>query len=87
VDFYWLQGTELERLPAFATSLAIGLRLFSIGTVEAREVAIAVALAIGANIVFKHVMVLIVGGRPLFARCAGSMVAVAVGLVVALLLT
>jgi uncharacterized membrane protein (DUF4010 family) len=25
VDFYWLQGTELERLPAFATSLAIGL--------------------------------------------------------------
>jgi hypothetical protein len=32
-------------------------------------------------------MVLIVGGRPLFARCAGSMAAVAVGLVVALLLT
>lgn len=25
MDFYWLQGTELERLPAFATSLAIGL--------------------------------------------------------------
>ena len=63
------------------------LRLFSIGTVEAREVAIAVVLAIGANIVFKLVMVLIVGGRSLFARCAGSMAAVAVGLVVALLLT
>ena len=166
MDFYWLQGTKLERLPAFATSLAIGLllglaslaylharqgrddtapipdirnpaelrtaltfgaiyamvlllaawlsglagatglyavalvagltdvdtitlsslRLFSIGTIEAREVAIAVVLAIGANIVFKLVMVLIVGGRPLFARCAGSMAAVAVGLVVALLL-
>ena len=25
MDFYWLQGTELERLPAFAISLAIGL--------------------------------------------------------------
>ena len=63
------------------------LRLFSIGTVEAREVAIAVALAIGANIVFKLGMVLIVGDRQLLARCAGSMVVVAVGLVVALLFT
>jgi len=167
VDFYWLHGTELERLPAFATSLAIGLliglaslaylharqvrddtapipdirnpaelrtaltfgaiyamvlllaawlsglagaaglyavalvagltdvdavtlsslRLFSIGTVDAREVAIAMVLAIGANIVFKLAMVLIVGGRPLFARCAVSMAAVAAGLVAALLFT
>lgn len=61
------------------------LRLFSIGTVGAREVAIAMVLAIGANIVFKLGMVLIVGGRPLFARCAGSMAAVALGLLVALL--
>lgn len=63
------------------------LRLFSIGTVDAREVAIAVVLAIGANIVFKLGMVLIVGGRPLFARCAGSMAAVVVGLVAVLLST
>jgi len=63
------------------------LRLFSIGTVEAREVAIAVVLAIGANIVFKLGMVLIAGDRQLLARCAGSMVAVAVGLIVALLFT
>jgi uncharacterized membrane protein (DUF4010 family) len=63
------------------------LRLFSIGTVEAHEVAIAVVLAIGANIAFKLGMVLIVGGRPLFARCAGPMAAVAVGLVAALMFT
>jgi uncharacterized membrane protein (DUF4010 family) len=63
------------------------LRLFGIGMVEAREVAIAVVLAIGANIVFKLGMVLIVGGRPLFARCAGSMAVVAVGLVLALSFT
>jgi len=63
------------------------LRLFSIGTVDAREVAIAMVLAIGANIVFKLAMVLIVGGRPLFGRCAGSMAAVAAGLVAALLFT
>jgi uncharacterized membrane protein (DUF4010 family) len=63
------------------------LRLFSIGTVDAREVAIAMVLAIGEKIVFKLAMVLIVGGRPLFARCAGSMAAVAAGLVAALLFT
>lgn len=44
-------------------------------------------LAIGANIVFKLGMVLMVGGRSLFARCAGPMAAVEVGLVVALMLT
>jgi len=63
------------------------LRLFSVGTVEAHEVAIAVVLAIGANIVFKLGMVLIVGGQSLFARCAGSMAAVAAGMIVALLFT
>ncbi|MGQ0578530.1 MAG: MgtC/SapB family protein [Betaproteobacteria bacterium] len=63
------------------------LRLFTIGTIEVREVAIGMVLAIGANIVFKLGMVLMVGGRPLFARCAGPMAAVALGLLVALWFT
>jgi uncharacterized membrane protein (DUF4010 family) len=63
------------------------LRLFNIGSVDGREVATAVLLAIGANIVFKLGLVLFVGGRPLFARCAGSMAAVAAGMVAAFLFT
>jgi uncharacterized membrane protein (DUF4010 family) len=43
-------------------------------------------LAIIANTIFKLGLVLVVGGRPLFGRCAGNMAAVAVGLVIALLL-
>ena len=93
----WLAGLA-GAAGLYAVSLVAGLtdvdavmlsalRLFSIGTIEAREVAIAVVLAIGANIAFKLGMVLIVGGRRLFARVAGPMAAVAVGLVVAVLFT
>ena len=62
------------------------LRLFNIGNLASGQVAIAVVLAIIANTVFKLGLVLVVGGRPLFGRCAGNMAAVAIGLIVALLL-
>ncbi len=93
----WLSGLA-GAAGLYAVALVSGLtdvdaitlssfRLFSIGTVEAREVAIAVVLAIAANIVFKLGMVRIVGGRALFVRCAGSMVAVVLGLLAVLLFT
>ncbi len=62
------------------------LRLFNMGNLSDVQVAIAVVLAIIANTVFKLGLVLVVGGRPLFGRCAGTMAAVVVGLVVALVL-
>jgi len=62
------------------------LRLFNIGTLVSGQVATAIGLAIIANTVFKLGLVLAVGGRPLFGRCAGNMAAVALGLVIALLL-
>lgn len=62
------------------------LRLFNMGNLAAGQVAIAVVLAIIANTVFKLGLILVVGGRPLFRRCAGTMGAVAVGLVIALVL-
>lgn len=62
------------------------LRLFNMGNLASGQVAIAVVLAIIANTIFKLGLVLVVGGRPLFGRCAGNMAAVAVGLVIALLL-
>ena len=62
------------------------LRLFNMGNLASGQVAIAVVLAIIANTVFKLGLVLMVGGRPLFGRCAGTMAAVAVGLVIALVL-
>jgi uncharacterized membrane protein (DUF4010 family) len=62
------------------------LRLFNMGNLASGQVAIAVVLAIIANTVFKLGLVLVVGGRPLFGRCAGNMAPVAIGLVVALLL-
>jgi uncharacterized membrane protein (DUF4010 family) len=61
------------------------LRLFNMGDLAGGQVAIAVVLAIIANTAFKLGLILIVGGRPLFRRCAGTMGAIAVGLVVALL--
>lgn len=62
------------------------LRLFNMGNLASGQVAIAVVLAIIANTVFKLGLVLVVGGRPLFGRCAGNMAAVAVGLITALVL-
>ncbi len=62
------------------------LRLFNMGNLASAQVATAVVLAIVANTVFKLGLVLVVGSRPLFARCAGTMAAAAIGLVIALLL-
>ncbi len=63
------------------------LRLFNLGALAGGQVAIAVVLAIIANTVFKLGLVLVVGGQPLFRRCAGTMTAVVAGLVVALVVT
>jgi len=63
------------------------VRLFNMGSLASGQVAIAVVLAIIANTVFKLGLVLVAGGRPLFSRCAGTMAAVAAGLVIALVLT
>jgi uncharacterized membrane protein (DUF4010 family) len=63
------------------------LRLFNLGTLAGGQVATAVVLAIIANTVFKLGLVLVVGGQPLFRRCAGTMTAVVAGLVVALVVT
>ncbi len=62
------------------------LRLFNMGNLAGGQVATAVVLAIIANTVFKLGLVLVVGGRPLFGRCAGTMAAATVGLVAALAL-
>jgi len=62
------------------------LRLFNMGALPSGQVAIAVVLAIIANTLFKLGLVLVAGGRPLFGRCAGTMAAVAAGLVIALVL-
>jgi len=62
------------------------LRLFNIGNLAGGQVAIAVVLAIIANSIFKLGLILVVGGRPLFGRCAGTMGAIVVVLLVALAL-
>jgi uncharacterized membrane protein (DUF4010 family) len=62
------------------------LRLYKMGSVAAAQAAIAIALAILSNVAFKLGLVLFIGGRPLFFRCAGAMGAVAGGLVIALFL-
>jgi uncharacterized membrane protein (DUF4010 family) len=58
------------------------LRMHNNGTFGPTQIMIAVVLAIIANIAFKLGLVLTAGGRPLFLRCAGPMVAVAIGLAV-----
>jgi uncharacterized membrane protein (DUF4010 family) len=63
------------------------LRLFNLGSLASGQVAIAIVVAIIANTLFKLGLVLAVGGRALFRRCAGTMMAVMVGLVLALVLT
>jgi uncharacterized membrane protein (DUF4010 family) len=62
------------------------LRLFNLGNLARGQVATAVVLAIISNTVFKLGLVLVVGGRTLFGRCAGTMAAVVVGLVIVLVL-
>jgi uncharacterized membrane protein (DUF4010 family) len=63
------------------------LHLFNTGHLSGGQVAIAVVLAITANTIFKLGLVLVVGGRALFRRCAGTMAAVAGGLAIVLLVT
>jgi uncharacterized membrane protein (DUF4010 family) len=61
------------------------LRLFNTGNVTASQVTIAVVLAIIANTAFKLGLIRVAGSRSLFLRCAGTMMAVAIGLGAALL--
>jgi uncharacterized membrane protein (DUF4010 family) len=63
------------------------LRLFNLGSLASGQVATAIVVAIIANTLFKLGLVLAVGGRALFRRCAGTMMAVTFGLVLALILS
>ncbi len=62
------------------------LRMFNLGDLASAQVTTAIVLAIIANTVFKLGLILAVGGRPLFGRCAGTLAAVVLGLVGALAL-
>jgi uncharacterized membrane protein YhiD involved in acid resistance len=80
MDWNWLEGTELRHLPALVTSLAIGLL---IGLERERHAGVKAGLRTFA----LDCLDLVVGGQPLFRRCAGTMMAVVAGLVVALVVT
>lgn len=60
------------------------LRLLNLGALTGAESATSIVLAVIANIVFKLVLVLVAGGRQLFARCLTPMALVAAGLGVGL---
>ena len=62
------------------------LRMFNLGDLASAQVITAIVLAIIANTTFKLGLILAVGGRPLFDRCAGTLAAVVLGLVGALAL-
>jgi uncharacterized membrane protein (DUF4010 family) len=62
-----------------AIALSI-LRLFNLEQQGAQTVAIAIVLAVLSNMAFKLGMVLVVGGKSLFRRCAIAIGAVATGL-------
>jgi uncharacterized membrane protein (DUF4010 family) len=64
-----------------AIALSI-LRLFNLEQQGAQTVAIAIVLAVLSNMAFKLGMVLVVGGKSLFRRCAIAIGAVATGLIV-----
>lgn len=55
------------------------LRMFGLGAFSAGQVTTAIALAVFANTVFKSGIVLAVGGRGLFHRCAPTLTAVVAG--------
>lgn len=57
------------------------LRLFNLGQQGAHAAAIAIVLAVLSNMAFKLAMVLVVGGKSLFRRCAIAIGAVATGLI------
>ncbi len=60
------------------------LNLLSTGSLTARQASIAMGIAIVVNVVFKLGIVLVLGGRVLFRKCAVPMLAVAVGIGVGL---
>ena len=60
------------------------LRMFNLGDLASAQAITAIVLAIIANTIFKLGLILAVGGRPLFGRCAGTLAAVVLGLVGAL---
>lgn len=93
----WLSDISGDK-GLYALALASGLtdvdaislsamRLFNLDQLAAEQAVIAIVLAVFSNMVFKLGMVLVVGGKALFLRCAIAMGAVATGLLVALALT
>ena len=58
------------------------MRLFNVERASAQQVANVIVLAVLSNIAFKLGMVLVVGGKALFVRCAIAMGAVAGGLII-----
>lgn len=62
------------------------LRMFNLGDLASAQAITAIVLAIIANTIFKLGLILAVGGRALFGRCAGTLAAVVLGLVGALAL-
>lgn len=88
----WFEYQTLAVMLAIVTTSLLYFKTESRGITERLErrdtisiLQFAVLMAMGANIVFKLAKVLIVGGGPLFARRAGSMAAVAIGLFATLL--
>jgi len=56
------------------------LRLLNLGALSEAQSTTSIVLAVVSNIVFKLVLVLVAGGRQLFARCLALMALVAAGL-------
>ncbi len=62
------------------------LRLMSLGKLASLDAATAISLALLSNIAFKLGLVFFIGGSTLGKRCSGGMLAVAVGVISALIL-
>ena len=60
------------------------MRLLSLGKLHALEAATSISIALISNIGFKLGLVFFIGGRSLGWRCAGGMLAVAAGVILAL---
>ncbi|HQT27628.1 MAG TPA: DUF4010 domain-containing protein, partial [Burkholderiales bacterium] len=60
------------------------LRLLSLGKLHALDAATAISLALLSNIAFKLGLVFSIGGSTLGRRCSGGMLAVAIGVILAL---
>jgi uncharacterized membrane protein (DUF4010 family) len=87
-DFFGSRGLYAVALASGLTDVdsitLSSLRLLSQNKLLAQQVVTAVGLAVIANIVFKMGLVLFVGGAGLARRCASGMLAVAVGVGLAL---